>query len=116
MKIEFKEKFLNFYYFFHYFIIIGNSFLLITIMVYAISIYGLGGGKSYYSQDELFKYVFFALLAVLIGFLYLLLTIISTIAIKKIKEHQNINFLEKFSAIFLPIITIPLYSFCINTA
>ncbi|MBQ3819099.1 hypothetical protein II810_01495, partial [bacterium] len=92
MKIEFKEKFLNFYYFFHYFIIIGNSLLLITIMVYAISIYGLGGGKSYYSQDELFKYVFFALLAVLIGFLYLLLTIISTIAIKKIKEHQNINF------------------------
>ena len=113
MKIEFKEKFLNFYYFSHYPIIIGNLLIFIAIMVCVISIYTLGNGKSYYTQDENFKYTFFALLTVLIGFLYLLLTIIATIAIKKIKEHKNINLLEKFSVITLPIITIPLYSFLI---
>ncbi|MBQ3819402.1 hypothetical protein II810_03040, partial [bacterium] len=73
---------------------------------------GFASGAEYrYSFFITLKYMSVPLFITLGTIIYFVLTIISAIAINKIRQHKVINIIEKFSIIIFPIIAIPLYSF-----
>ena len=108
MKIEFKEKFFKFYYYLHYPIIFINFFIFISVTFFAILMYGLGD-DGYSRLEDVFFYLFYAISAVSCAFLYFVLTIISTIATKKLTKNKKLNIFEKISVIIFPILTIISY-------
>ena len=110
MKILSKEKYLLFYYLIHYVAIFIN-FKILSLCFFVILLGFASGAEYNYPFFVTLKYIAIPLFISLGTIIYFVLTIISAIAINKIRQHKIVNMIEKFSAIIFPIIAIPLYSF-----
>ena len=110
METSFKKYLLNSYVWLHYIAICTNSFIVFLVSIIAFAIYGLGGGR-YNSPDVIQTFFFYTYSVILLALINVVITVISTVAIRKIRRNELLNIFQKINAVLFPVINIPLYVF-----
>lgn len=110
MEMTFKKYFLNFYVWLNYIAICTNIFIVLLIIVLSLSFYVLGGDRGY-DSEFLHKFFFYVYSAISLALINALITIFSTLAIRKIRRNELLNIFQKICVALFPLINIPLYAF-----
>lgn len=108
METSFKKYLLNSYVWLHYIAICTNSFIVFLVSVIAFAIYDLGDNGSYLLGTSN-TFFFYAYSAISLALINVLITVISTVAIRKFRRNESLNTFQKIIAVFFPLINIPLY-------